>query len=127
MRCLGFLVLLGIAGSLFAAEGNIAPTPPDDKKAVAELEKLGAPLEKDENGTVMPCSAADASLDQAKAVAEIKKLGGKITVDEKRPDKPVIGVDLKYCLLVTDAGLKHLAGLTDLKTLTLPRTSLMKG
>jgi hypothetical protein len=72
MRCLEFLVLLGIAGSLFAAEGKIAVTPPDDKNAVAELEKLGAPLKKDEHGTVK-----EAAFGYAKATdATLVYLGG---------------------------------------------------
>ena len=67
--------------------------------------------------------AAEANPEQAKAVAEVEKLGGKVTIDEKSLDKPVMGVDLSYTK-VTDAGLEHLKGLTNLLSLNLKRTKV---
>ena len=67
--------------------------------------------------------AAEANTDQAKAIAEVKKLGGKVVVDEKSPGKAVIGVDLQNTK-VTDAGLKHLEGLTKLRDINLGGTKV---
>ena len=65
--------------------------------------------------------AAEPSAEQAKAVAEIRKLAGKVTVDEESPGKPVKSVDLPHTK-VTDAGLVHLEGLTQLRGLALMQT-----
>ena len=64
------------------------------------------------------CWAAEPNADQAKAIAEIEKLGGKVTVDEKSPGKPVIEWIWRK-RKVTDAGLEHLKGLTQLQSLNL--------
>jgi Leucine-rich repeat (LRR) protein len=64
-----------------------------------------------------------ADLQRSVAVAAIKKLGGQVTFDEKNPGKPVIGVDLSETE-VTDAGLVHLNGLTNLQTLGLSNTEV---
>ena len=52
---------------------------------------------------------------QAVAVAAIRKLGGKVTFDKKNPGKP-LRVTLRGSK-VTDAGLVHLKGLTNLNFL----------
>jgi hypothetical protein len=62
------------------------------------------------------CLRADEAED--KAVKAIKKLHAIITRDEKAKDKPIVSVDLR-ATQVTDAGLKHLAGLKQLRTLLL--------
>src|SRR5262249_23951953 len=87
-------------------------------------------------------AAEDRSAEETKAIDAVVQLGGKITVDEDAPGKPVVGVSLKRCRItaadlacleelpklreldltltdVTDAGLEHLNGLTNLQTLDL--------
>ncbi len=59
----------------------------------------------------------------AEAIAEIQNLGGSFARDERSPNKPVIRVIL-YGAQVTDARLKHLEGLTQLRTLTLSLTKV---
>ena len=69
--------------------------------------------------TLMPSAkAAEFVETQEQAIAAIKKLGGRVTFDEKSPNKPVIDVDLSRTN-VTDAGLVHLKGLTNLELLYL--------
>ena len=63
------------------------------------------------------------SADQEKAIAAIKKLGGKVTLDEKQFRKPVVRVNLSGTK-VTDAGLVHLKGLTNLRWLDLGDTNV---
>jgi hypothetical protein len=58
-----------------------------------------------------------------KAVKTIKKLGGIFARDEKTKDKPIVSVDLGYTEM-TDAGLKHVAGLKQLQTLDLRHTKV---
>ena len=53
---------------------------------------------------------------QAAAVAAIKKLGGKVTFDKKNPGKPIVR-DYLRGHNVTDAGLVHLKGLRNLRSL----------
>ncbi len=60
---------------------------------------------------------------QEQAIAAIKKLGGKVKIDEKSPGRPVIELRLSYTK-ITDAGLVHLKGLTNLKTLWLFSTKV---
>jgi Leucine-rich repeat (LRR) protein len=67
------------------------------------------------------CVRADEAED--KAVNAIEKLNGKITRDQKAKGKPVIGVYLSGPD-VTDAGLKHLAGLKRLQNLKLYGTKV---
>jgi len=62
--------------------------------------------------------AAEPSPEQAKAIAEIRKLGGTVRVFEDRPRTPVIVVDLRGNG-VTDAGVVHLQGLSQLQHLSL--------
>ena len=73
----------------------------------------------------VPWSAVSVRADEAedKAVKAIEKLNGKITRDQKAKDKPVIGVYLSGPD-VTDAGLKHLAGLKRLQHLKLYGTGV---
>jgi hypothetical protein len=67
------------------------------------------------------CIRADEAED--KAVKAIKKLGGRITRDEKAKGKPIVRVFL-VGPKVTDAGLKHLAGLMWLTVLDLTDTKV---
>jgi hypothetical protein len=62
-----------------------------------------------------PLLADDA---EDKAVEAVKKLGGKVIRDDKDPSKPVIKVNLNVSQ-VTDADLKELAPLKELKELHL--------
>jgi hypothetical protein len=61
--------------------------------------------------------------EQEKAIAEIQKLGGKVTIDKDKPAKPVLEVHLSGTR-VTDAGLEHLRGLTELILLNLMNTQV---
>jgi hypothetical protein len=61
--------------------------------------------------------------DQEKAVSEIEKLGGKMEFNEKAQGRPVISVELSGTK-VTDAGLEHLKGLTQLQQLHLDGTKI---
>ena len=63
--------------------------------------------------------AARVNPKEAKIVAEVERLGGTVAVDEDT----VIGVDLMYTD-VTDAGLEHLKGLTNLQSVKLTRTKV---
>ena len=56
--------------------------------------------------TAAPLLADDA---EDKAVEAVKKLRGKVTRDEKAEGKPVVAVDLRLSLVLTDADLKELA------------------
>ncbi len=67
--------------------------------------------------------AQDGKAKQERAIAEIKKLGGKVEVDISRPDRPVVGVDLKHTRVI-DASLEHLQGLTRLEKLYLKDTQV---
>ena len=93
-------------------------------------------------------SAQGDNAEQERAIARIEKLGGKFELDEKRPGKPVIKVDLYRTKVtdadleilkaftqvrslnlrslggVTDAGMKHLKGLTALEHLDLAHTTV---
>ena len=61
--------------------------------------------------------------DEATAIEAIKKLGGRVEVDAKRPGQPVVGVDLDNSK-VTDAGLKVLKDLKNLRTLEVAFTAV---
>jgi hypothetical protein len=67
--------------------------------------------------------SAEPDAEQEAAIAAIKKLGGKVHVDDKRPGKPVVAVGLRSTR-VTDAGLVHLKGLTQLQGLDLNFTKV---
>ena len=67
--------------------------------------------------------AAERNAGQARAVAEIEKLGGRVTVDETNPGKPVNSVILAGSN-VTDEGLAHVEGLTQLQHLELASTKV---
>jgi hypothetical protein len=67
------------------------------------------------------CIWADEAED--KAVKAIQELGGRITRDKTAKGKPIVGVDLGYTK-VTDAGLKHLAGVKQLLSLDLRATQV---
>ena len=58
-----------------------------------------------------------------KAVKAIQELGGLIIRDRQAKDKPIVGVKLSKSR-VTDAELKHLAGLQQLKALDLIGTKV---
>jgi internalin A len=74
-------------------------------------------------GGLLLNSSAPARADDAedKAVKFVERLGGKVIRDGKQPGKPVIGVDL-IGTMMTDAGLKELATLTNLTVLHLGGT-----
>jgi beta-lactamase regulating signal transducer with metallopeptidase domain/Leucine-rich repeat (LRR) protein len=60
--------------------------------------------------------------EEAKVIAEIKELGGTVIFDENKPDRPVISVDFERAPMgkkITDAVLASLEGLTQLRTLNL--------
>ena len=108
------VVLLGLVPwRLVAAEPKEAEQVPSSVAEKSAERKVGP----------LPEVRPDAGTDQAKAVAEIEKLGGKITFDDKSPDKAVIGVALGGTK-VTDAGLAHLKGLTQLQSLNLGFTKV---
>jgi hypothetical protein len=67
------------------------------------------------------CIRADEAED--KAVKAIKKLGGRITRNMNARGKPIVSVDLRETK-VTDRGLKHLAGLKQLRKLYLGATKV---
>jgi hypothetical protein len=60
--------------------------------------------------------AAKLQAEQDLAIAEIEKLGGKVVIDKTSPGNPVLSVYFPGTK-VTDAGLKHVKGLTQLKEL----------
>ena len=60
---------------------------------------------------------------EEKAVKAIQKLGGSIYRDMKAKDKPIVAVVMRGPK-VTDAGLKHLAGLKQLRKLDLTGTKV---
>ena len=72
-----------------------------------------------------PWSAISVLADEAedKAVKAIQKMGGRIDRDMKAKGKPIVSVVLDGPK-VTDAGLKHLAGLKQLRALTLGGTKV---
>ena len=67
--------------------------------------------------------AQTAKESQADAVAAIKKLGGRVAFDKRKPGKPVVTVILSGPK-VTDAGLVHLKGMTNLRVLDLAYTKV---
>ena len=60
---------------------------------------------------------------EAEAAAEIRTLGGTIEADERAQDRPVIGVNFGSAQ-VADAGLQHVKGLTQLRSLYLSSTAV---
>jgi internalin A len=72
-----------------------------------------------------PITTISVRADEAedRAVKAIQKLGGRITRDMKAKGKPIVGVNLDRTE-VTDAGLKHLAGLKRLQNLKLYGTKV---
>jgi len=74
-------------------------------------------------GVVASGCTANVNPEQAKALVEIERLGGKVPFDEKSRAKSVIGVNLSGTK-VTDAGLEHFKGLTQLQELCLTDTKV---
>jgi hypothetical protein len=68
-------------------------------------------------------AASGVRADEAAAVQAVEKLGGGIARDYKAPGQPVIGVTLKGPQ-ITDAVLKDLADLKDLRSLNLLQTQV---
>jgi hypothetical protein len=66
-----------------------------------------------------------ASLDPAVRgpIAEIQKLGGTVAIDQRSPGKPIVWLVLSGTK-VTDVGLEHLKGLTQLQSLNLRGTKV---
>jgi Leucine-rich repeat (LRR) protein len=107
------------------AAGQAAATKPADKVSPASDEpamKEGSKTESKPDP--IQRLVAEPNTDEAKPIAEIEKLGGKVTVNEKSPGKPVIEVNLMN-VKVTDAGLEHLKGLTQLRSLNLAGTNVV--
>jgi hypothetical protein len=67
--------------------------------------------------------AAEARKSRDAAISAIKELGGTTKLDESSEDGPVVGVVLSFTP-ITDAGLKQLKGLPQLKSLQLRATSV---
>jgi hypothetical protein len=61
--------------------------------------------------------------DEARSISELEKLGARIERDQARLGKPVVTLDLKHTK-VTDAGLRRLAHLTQLRQLRLINTKV---
>ena len=53
------------------------------------------------------------------AVAEVRKVGGAVVRDETRPDKPVVGLKMRFNGLVNDLTLKHIVAFKSLTFLEL--------
>jgi hypothetical protein len=68
---------------------------------------------------MLATTASRALGDEESAVAALLKLGARITRSENRHGKPVIKVELIGGYKLTDAGLKHLAELKQLQSLTI--------
>jgi hypothetical protein len=77
---------------------------------------------------MLGCGSESQSVNEAvesrkQAIATIKKLGGTVVFDQKSPNRPVIKVDFSRTQL-TDNGLEHLKGLTNLNQLWLGNTDI---
>src|SRR5258707_14143680 len=68
-------------------------------------------------------AAGGADDDEEKSAEAVKRMGGRVYRDEERPGNPVVKVDL-FLRKVTDADLKNLTGLKNLKTLILAGTKI---
>src|SRR5262245_44923647 len=66
---------------------------------------------------MLATTAGGARGDEKTAIAALEKMGASITRDESRPGKPAIKVVISG--EVTDAGLKQLGALTQIKSLTI--------
>ena len=67
--------------------------------------------------------AAGVRADEEAAVKTVEKFGGKVTRDEKAPGRPVVAVDFNRSS-VTDAGLKELKDLKQLRSIDLCHTKV---
>jgi len=100
-------LLLATGGLLAASDATPKATPrPDDPAAVAELQKLGAQIEKDESGVVRGlvfggAKATDTTLAHLKGLHSLQRL------------------QMSCIVKVTDEGLANLAGLSELRSLYL--------
>jgi len=61
---------------------------------------------------------------EEKAVKAVEKLGGKVKRDDKADGKPVVSVDFAGNGLVTDAAMKNVKGLKNLRELNLSGTKI---
>ncbi len=119
-----WLLLLGAAliGCADTPEPAVVKPKPqaDTPKPVVTEEKPVASQPKSTGKPPKPVTVDTAEWDaeQKAAIAVIKKLGGAVGVDDKRPGKLVVWVRLTGPK-VTDAGLVHLKGLTQLQELYL--------
>ena len=130
MRYFPFALLILAAGSLLAAD-NGTPKPEqqtDDKTAVAELEKLGAQIEKDDRGAVKRLAfgyskATDATLVYLQGLHNLESLN--MPCIAKVTDKGLANLEglseLRFLYIgyssITDQGLTHLKGLKNLEKL----------
>ena len=72
---------------------------------------------------VLPARGQEGDTERERAIAQVLAMNGTVQRDETKPGTPVVGVDLSN-MLVSDAGLAHLKGLTTLKSLNLFATQI---
>jgi len=96
------------------------PAPVAGPKPVVEVEAVAEPEPVAEEAKQSPPGP---EVGRDAAIAEIEKLGGRVQYDEGNPDRTIVTVDLRG-KQVTDAGLEHLKGLTNLRTLHLQHTQV---
>src|SRR5262249_47581109 len=126
------LLLSAIAPAARSQEGGA-----DVEKAVAEIQKAGGKVERDEKAEGKPVTvvnfattqADDAALENVKGLAKLKKLtlnGTKVTDAGLEKLKGLTGLEKLYLVdtKVSDAGLEHLKGLTGLRVLSLVGTEV---
>ena len=68
---------------------------------------------------VLPARGQAGDAEQGRALAQVLEMNGTVRRDETKPGTAVVGVDLSSTE-ISDAGLKHLEGLTKLETLIVP-------
>jgi hypothetical protein len=67
---------------------------------------------------LLPAAPASAGNAEDAGVKAVGKLGGTVTCDEADPAHPVVGVNFAF-VAVSDAQLKHLAAVKELRSLDL--------
>jgi hypothetical protein len=126
-------LICGIApGRLLAQAGDA-----EGEKAIAEIQKSGGKVDRDEASPGKPVIAVnlgvsqvnDAGLEPLKAFPKLKRLtlnSTKITDAGLEHLKPLAGLEKLYIVDVpiTDAGLERLKGLTNLRVLSLVGTNV---
>ena len=136
-RLLGLLLVMGMVGcggGATSPDSGGATAQAADADPVAALEKLGARIERNEQGEVIGVSIAfrkftDADLVQLKGFAELQSLDLTHTQITDLGLVHLKGLTNLTSLVlagtqVTDAGMVHLKGLTKLEGLTLMNTKI---